>query len=342
MKAAFLTKPGCLSLEEVPRPECPEDMVLINIKETGVCGSDLHYYNEGRIGDHIVTAPHILGHEAAGIVVEVGRKVAGFSVGDRVAIEPGVPCMGCDHCREGHYNLCADVHFTGAPPYMGLFCELHAHDPRFVYHIPAHVSFTEAALAEPLAVAHNALRRSGLVPGETALVIGAGPIGFSCIEMARVAGAASVITAELLANRRAVALKLGADHALDPAAGALAELVGELTSGRMCDCVFEASGSEAGIADALRCVRRGGRVVYIGMGKEMASIPHSEILRREATISGIYRYVNDFRPVIALLSAGKIDAEAWVSHRFSLDRIDDAFALANDPAAGSLKVMVTT
>jgi L-iditol 2-dehydrogenase len=341
MKAAFLEKPGHLSVEEVPRPDCPEDMILINIKEVGVCGSDLHYFNEGRIGDHIVTSPHILGHEAAGVVVEVGARASGFQIGDRVSIEPGVPCMACDHCREGHYNLCSEIKFTGAPPYQGLFCELHAHDPRFVYRIPDHVSFTEAALAEPLSVAHNALRRSTLVPGETALVIGSGPIGFSCIEMARIAGAAMVMVAEPIAYRRRVALEVGADCAFDPAAGPLPEFVRERTGGRMCDCVFEASGSEAGIADALRCVRSGGRVVYIGMGKAMASIPHAELLRCEATISGIYRYVNDFRPVIALLSAGKLEVETWVSHRFSLDRIGEAFAMANDPAGETLKVMVT-
>jgi L-iditol 2-dehydrogenase len=342
MKAAFLTKPGEMTVEEVARPDCPAGMVLIHVKEIGICGSDLHYFNEGRIGDHVVTSPHILGHEAAGIVVETGADVRGFSAGDRVSIEPGVPCLSCVPCREGRYNLCVDVHFTGAPPYHGMFRELIAHDPRFVYRIPDHVSFTQAALAEPLAVAHNAVRRAGLVPGQTALVIGAGPIGFSCIEMARVAGASRVIASEPLAFRRAVALKVGADVACDPAAGPLPDLVRELTGGKMFDCVFEASGSENGIADAIRCVSRGGRVVYVGMGKPMVAIPHAELLKREATVCGVYRYVNDFGPVIALLSAGKIDAETWVSHRFPLGRIRDAIAVANDPAADKLKVMVTT
>lgn len=342
MKAAFLKRAGEIAVEEVPRPECPPDMVLVNVKEIGICGSDLHYFNEGRIGDHVVTAPHVLGHEAAGVIVEVGRNVTAFREGDRVSIEPGVPCLSCELCREGHYNLCPDVHFTGAPPYHGMFRDYLAHDPRFVYRIPDHVSYTQAALAEPLSVAHNAVARARLRPGETALVLGAGPIGFSCIEMARVAGAAAVIVSEPLEFRRGVALTIGADHVVDPASVALPDAVCELTSGRMCDCVFEASGAESAIADALRCVRRGGRVVYIGMGTAIAGIPHAEILRREATISGIYRYVNDFRPVIALLAAGRIDAEAWVSHRFPLSRIGEAIAVANDPAADKLKVMVTT
>jgi L-iditol 2-dehydrogenase len=342
MKAAFLSRPGELAVREVPRPECPHDMVLVHVKEIGICGSDLHYFNEGRIGDHVVTVPHILGHEAAGVIVEVGRSVHGLAPGDRVSIEPGVPCMSCELCREGRYNLCSDVHFTGAPPYHGMFRDFIAHDPRFVYRIPDHVSFTQAALAEPLSVAHNAVVKARLRPGETALVLGAGPIGFSCIEMARVAGAAVVIVSEPLAFRRGVARKIGADHAVDPAAGSVPEMVRDLTGGRMCDCVFEASGAEAAIADAVRCVRRAGRVVYIGMGAAVSAIPHAEILKREATVSGIYRYVNDFGPVIALLAAGRIDAEAWVSHRFALERIGEAIAVANDPSADKLKVMVTT
>jgi L-iditol 2-dehydrogenase len=250
--------------------------------------------------------------------------------------------MSCDFCRQGRYNLCPDVHFTGAPPYNGMFCDFLVHDPRFVYRIPDRVSFTQAALAEPLSVAHNAIGKARLVPGETALILGAGPIGFSCIEMARVAGAAKVISSEPLAFRRAVALKVGADQAVDPSSGQLPQIVREITDGRMCECVFEASGAESAIADAIHCVRPGGRVVYIGMGKAVVGVPHAELLKREATISGIYRYVNDFGPVIGLLGAGKLDAEAWVSHRFELDRIREAMALANDPSKNKLKVMVTT
>ena len=342
MKAAFLRKAGDLVVEEVPCPACAPGELLINVKEVGVCGSDLHYFNDGRIGDHVVTVPHILGHEASGVVAQVGPRVQGFSVGDRVTMEPGVPCMSCESCREGRYNLCTDVRFTGAPPYQGMFREFLAHDARFVYRLPEGVSFTQAALVEPLAVAHNAVRKAGVQPGDTVLVTGAGPIGFSCIGMARIAGAARIIASEPLPFRRTVALTLGADRALDPGAGPLAQQVREITGGRMCDCVLEASGADEAIADAVRCVRKGGRVVYVGMGRSSVEIPHSEILKKEATLLGIYRYANDFRPVIDLLAAGRIDVEAWISHRYPLARITEAIATANDPAVNKLKVMVTT
>jgi len=342
MKAAFLRKAGDLVVEEVPLPVCTADELLIKVREVGICGSDLHYFNEGRIGDHVVKAPHILGHEASGVVTEVGSRVAGFSVGDRVSIEPGVPCGSCGLCREGRYNLCEQVRFTGAPPFHGMFREYLCHDPRWVYRVPDHVSFTEAALAEPLAVAHNAVHKARLLPGETALVIGAGPIGFSCIEMARAAGASIVIASEPLAFRREVALRVGADKVFDPASGSLPEFVREATGARMCDCVLEASAADTAIADAVRCVRRGGRVVYVGMGKPMAAIPHAELLKKEAVISGVYRYVNDFRPVIELLAAGRLHPETWVSHTLPLAKIGEAIAIANDPARDKLKVMVTT
>jgi L-iditol 2-dehydrogenase len=342
MKAAFLRKAGDLFVQEVPRPACAPEELLINVKEIGVCGSDLHYFNDGRIGDHVVTVPHTLGHEASGVVVQVGERTSGFSVGDRVTMEPGVPCMSCESCREGRYNLCPEVRFTGAPPYQGMFREFVSHDARFVYHVPDGVSFTQAALAEPLAVAHNAVRRAGVQPGDTVLVTGAGPIGFSCIQMARIAGAARIIASEPLPFRRGVALKVGADNVLDPGAGPLSKMVQEITGGRMCDCVLEASGADQAIADAIRCIRKGGRVVYVGMGKGTVGIPHAEVLKKEATLLGIYRYANDFRPVIELLAAGRLDVDAWVSHRFPLARIAEAITTANDPAVDKLKVMVTT
>jgi L-iditol 2-dehydrogenase len=342
MRAAFLRKSGELYLDDIPVPLCTEGSVLVQVKEIGVCGSDLHYFNEGRIGDHIVVEPHILGHEASGIVVETGSGVTGFAKGDRVSIEPGIPCMSCDRCREGRYNLCPDVRFSGAPPYQGMFREFLVHDPRFIHKLPDSVSYTQGALVEPLAVAHNAVKKAALRPGETILITGVGPIGLSCVEMARVAGAVAIFVSDPKAHRRKAALSLKALYAVDPKAEDLVEAVNRWTGGRMVDCVIEASGDESAIGDTIRCIRKGGRVVFVGMGRETQTIPHAEILRKEAVLSGIYRYVNDFQPVIALLAAGMIGGEAWVSHRFRLEDIVEAVNLANDALAETLKVVVHT
>ncbi|MEI6873866.1 MAG: NAD(P)-dependent alcohol dehydrogenase [Spirochaetota bacterium] len=342
MKAAYLKRVGELVVEETAVPECPSWGVLVRVKEIGICGSDLHYFNEGRIGDHVVTDPHILGHEASGMVAEVGRDAVGFAVGDRVCIEPGVPCMSCEFCRRGRYNLCEAVRFSGAPPYQGMLREYLVHDPRFLCRLPDSVSFTQGALAEPLAVAHNAIRKAAVLPGDTVLITGAGPIGLSCVEMALVAGASMVVVSEPKAHRRDCALSLGAGLAVDPRNEDLREALRDFTGGRMVDCAIEASGSESAIAQSITCIRKGGRVVFVGMGKEIQGIPHAEILRKEAVISGIYRYANDFSPVIELLAAGRLRGEAWVSHRYPLSDIVAAFGMANDATARTLKVVVHT
>ena len=341
MKAAFLEKPGKLTVQEVPVPACPEDRLLIRIREVGICGSDLHYYNEGRVGDNVVREPHILGHECSGEVAEVGRLVQGFRPGDRVAIEPGLPCLACPRCLEGRYNLCPYVRFLGAPPNHGAFREYLPHDPRFVYPLPGNVSFTQGALAEPLAVAYNAVRKAGLRPGDTVLIVGAGAIGFSCLEMARAAGAARIIVVEPQENRRAKALALQAALVLDPGTQDVVRRVGEFTSGRGCDCAIEASGSEEGVAQAIRAIRKGGRIALIGLGLAEARIPYGEIMKKEALLAGVYRYANNYRPVLDLLAAGRLDGEAWVSHRFPLREIQRAMETANDPGVAKLKMLIT-
>jgi L-iditol 2-dehydrogenase len=225
MKAAFIEKPGRVYIEEVPVPRCGDHEVLIKVKEVGICGSDLHYFQDGRIGDHVIREPHILGHECSGVVAEAGREVKHLKPGERVAIEPGVPCFSCSACLSGRYNLCDSVHFIGAPPYPGAFREYLAHDARFVFPLPESVSFTQGAMAEPLAVAYHAVRMAGLHPGQAVLIVGAGPIGFSCLEVVRVAGAAAVLVSEPQAHRRRTAESMGADLTLDPSGGSVLEAV---------------------------------------------------------------------------------------------------------------------
>ncbi|HEY9595058.1 MAG TPA: zinc-binding dehydrogenase, partial [Spirochaetia bacterium] len=168
------------------------------------------------------------------------------------------------------------------------------------------------------------------------------PIGFSCIEMAIVAGAGRIIVSELVPYQRAKALEIGADAVIDPVNENLVERVRELTGGRMCDCAIEATGNGSAIADAVLCLRRGGRAVWVGMGKPTAQIPHAEVIKREATILGVYRYANDFEPVVRLLEAGRLKPERWVSHHFPLERIVEAITTAANPKVERLKIVVTT
>jgi L-iditol 2-dehydrogenase len=174
------------------------------------------------------------------------------------------------------------------------------------------------------------------------LILGSGPIGFSCLEVVKVAGAAKVIVSEPQQHRREVAEALGADKAVDPLHEDVVETVSELTDGRLCDCVIEASGDAAGIATAVEVVRRGGRVSFVGMGNPGAGIPHAQVLKKEAMIQGVYRYANAYPPVLSLLAAGKLDSTRWISHRLPLTRIQEAMEMSADPSVRKLKMIITT
>ncbi len=340
MKAAFLDKPGMITVREIPTPEYADDQVLIRIREIGLCGSDLHYFREGRIGDHVVRQPHILGHECYGEVAEVGRQVKELRPGDRVSVEPGVPCLSCEHCREGRYNLCAGIRFLGVPNHPGAFREYIAYDPRFVHRLPDSVSDTAGALAEPLAVGYNAVQKCRVAPGSAVLVLGAGAIGLSCLKMARIAGAATVIVADPLEHRLEAAGRIGADCGINPRREDLIGRVREVTGGRMCDCSIEASGSAAAVRQAILALKKGGRAALVGMGLGEVEVPHLDILRREAVIAGVYRYRNQYRPVIELLRTHPLRVEDWVSHRYPLERLQEAMEAAGDPQVRKLKIMI--
>ncbi len=342
MKAAFLEKPGKIVIQEIPAPGCGDEQVLIRIREIGLCGSDLHYFKDGRIGDHLVRQPHVLGHESSGEVVEVGKNVKQLRPGDRVSIEPGVPCLSCEHCREGHYNLCTGVRFLGVPHFMGAFREYIAYDPRFVYGVPDGVSFTAAALVEPLAVGYNATQKCGVTPGGSVLILGAGAIGMSCLEMARQMGAATIIVSDPLEHKLAIARRIGATHGFNPDREDLVEKVREVSGGRMVDCAIEASGTPQSVRQSILAIRKGGRVALVGMGMDKVEVPHTEILKKEAVIAGVYRYRNQYRPVIELLKAGRLRVEEWATHRFPLERLQEAMEAANDPSVPKVKIMIVT
>lgn len=332
MKAAFLEKPGNIVLKEVEVPKCGEDDVLVRIKATGVCGSDLHYFKEGRVGANIVTEPHILGHESAGEIVETGGNVSNLQPGDRVTIEPGVPCLHCELCLSGRYNLCSSVRFLGAPPNHGTFREYIAHPALFVHPLPEGVSFTEGALVEPFAVAYHALGKAGIKPGESVLIIGAGTIGLSCLQMVKIAGAAIVDIVDIDQYRLETAKKIGADNCVDAAKGCVEE--------NSYDCVIEAAGVPESYQLCVDSMKKGGRLVLVGMSNTPTKTDFMTMLRKEAEVFMVYRYANCYKPVLKLLEAGKINSSAMVSHHYPLGEIQQAFMTAEDPSVDKLKIII--
>jgi L-iditol 2-dehydrogenase len=250
MHAALLHAPRDLRYKQVPIPSPRPDEVLVRIAMNGLCGSDIHFYREGRLGPFKVTSPYIPGHEACGVVVREAAQPGGPREGQRVAIEPGIPCRRCALCKSGRYNLCKDVVFMSAPPINGTFCEFVAVSADFAHSLPDSVDDESGAFVEPLSVGVQACTRGGLRAAGTVAVIGAGPIGLVTMIIARAFGAAAVYLVDLLASRLALGAALGATATIDAAALDPVERIAELTGGQGVDYVFDASGSSAACASA--------------------------------------------------------------------------------------------
>ncbi|MFC6862042.1 NAD(P)-dependent alcohol dehydrogenase [Halomicroarcula sp. GCM10025817] len=326
MRTAVLVEPTDFELTDRPRPEPAPDEVLVAVRDIGICGSDVHYYEHGRIGDYVVENPLVLGHESAGEVVAVGDEVRNLAAGDRVALEPGVPCRRCAHCKRGDYHLCEEVTFMATPPHDGAFTEYVSWPADFAYKLPETVSTTEGALCEPLSVGIHAVRRGDVETGDTVVVTGAGPIGLLVMEAARAAGATDVVLTDVVPEKLAVAEARGADLTVDVTETDLEAAVDDHTDGVGADVVVEASGAAPSIESTFDVVRRGGSVVLVGLASE-ATIPIDvlDIIDNELDVHGSFRYKNTYDAAVDLLADGVVDVEGIVDFEAPLSDIDAAF-----------------
>jgi L-iditol 2-dehydrogenase len=343
MKAAVLHGVKDLRVEQVPEPG-PRDLgprdCLVRIHAVGVCGSDVHYYEHGKIGPFVVEEPLILGHECSGTVEAVGSEVERIKEGDRVAIEPGVPCRRCELCLSGRYNLCRDVVFMATPPVDGSFCERVIHPDDFLYPLPEGVSFEEGAMVEPLAVGVYAAQRAGIRPGDTVAVLGCGTIGLLALQAAQAAGATRVLATDVVANRLALAAELGAETFDASGADTVAALT-DATGGRGADVVLETAGTVATTQQTVKLVRSGGMVCLVGLPPDSV-LPFDvmEILTRELDLSSVFRYANCFGACVELISAGKVNLAPLVTGRYPLASIEEAFEFASTRKDECIKLVV--
>lgn len=332
--AAVLHGVRDLRIEPRAIPEPAPHEVLVRISSVGVCGSDVHYYEHGRIGDFVVRAPLILGHESSGIVVALGAEARRHAVGARVALEPGVPCGMCGQCRLGRYNLCPDVRFFATPPVDGAFTDHVVIDEWFAHALPDAVSDDAGAMLEPLSVAIWANRKAGTRIGSRVLVTGAGPIGVLCALVAKAAGAEHVAITDVRRERLDHAAALGVDEVL--AAGERAAL-GEVEA----DILVECTGVAQVVHEAVAALRPAGAAVLVGMGAtDTHELSTSTIQVRELTVTGTFRYANTYPEAICLVSSGTIPVERIVGARLPLAETERALQIAHtDPAV--LKTIVT-
>lgn len=331
MKSTALVDAGTFEVESRERPQPDASEVLVDVSDVGICGSDLHWYDHGRMGDRIVEEPLVLGHESAGRVIEVGRNVDRVDVGDEVAIEPGVPCGRCEYCRSGRYNLCPDVEFMATPGTDGAFREYVAWPADFVYRLPSSISTREGALCEPISVGIQAVRRADVDVGDTVLVMGAGPIGTLTMDVARAAGAANLAVVDIVPSKLDRAAERGATLTIDAREMDVAEAVrDEFDAG--VDVAIEATGAPPAIEATLDAPRPDGTVVLVGLAPdETVPVDAFEIVRRQIDVRGSYRFANTYSTAISLLAAGEVDATGVMDFEMSHDRIGDAFERAKEP-----------
>ena len=327
-RSAVLHAPHQLRIADRPTPTAGPGEVLVRVAAVGICGSDVHYFERGRIGGYVVDDPMVIGHEAAGTVVGVGDGVQPDRLGQLVAIEPGVPCRRCAECLEGHYNLCPQVRFLATPPIDGAICEYLTVDAGFAHPVPDGVPAEHAAMAEPVSVGIWAARQAGISAGDRVLVTGAGPIGLLAAQVARCFGARSVTVTDMSTFRLGVARELGL----------AAHVATEALSGEF-DVLLECSGAAAALSGGMAALARRGRAVLVGMGADRVSIDVPLLQGRELTVSGTFRYANCYPLAIELIADAVIDVARVITHRFDLDHTADALTLGTrDPQ--SLKAIV--
>ena len=341
MKVAVMLGIGKMGFEERDIPKAKDDEVLVKLEYVGICGSDMHYYETGAIGDYVVEPPFVLGHEPGGTVVEVGKDVKHLKVGDRVALEPGKTCGHCEFCKTGRYNLCPDVVFFATPPVDGVFQEYVAHKADLCFKLPENVSTLEGALIEPLAVGFHAAIQGDAHLGQRAVVMGAGCIGLVSMMALKARGVSEVYVVDIMEKRLEKALELGATGVMNGAKEDVLERVKELTDGAGMDLVIETAGTEITTRQAIRMAKKGSNIVLVGYSKsgEM-TLPMSLVLDKELTFKTVFRYRHIYPMAIDAVAAGKVNLKGIVTDVFGLDEAQKAMDYSVNNKADIVKAVI--
>lgn len=340
--AAVVHGAGDMRVDEVATPEPGENEVLLSMGSVGICGSDIKYWSYGQCGRFKLTNPMVIGHEGSGTVVKLGPGVKNLSIGDRVAIEPGVPCRTCDICKEGRYNLCREMKFCATPPVDGNLMKYYVHAADFCFRLPDHVSLDEGAFLEPLSVSVYGCERGGVRCGSRVLICGAGPVGILSMMVAKALGASSVCMTDIDEHRLQVAKEMGASHIVKVTTKDALELANQVVEvlGDEPHVTLECSGSDQSLSTGIYATRPGGTVVLIGRGSLTPEIPIVVAATKEVDIKGVFRYANCYPKALSLITSGKVDVKPLITHHFTLQDSVKAFETASSKEAKAIKVMI--
>jgi len=340
MKSFVLTGIKSMELREVPAPEIKSsDDVLLKIAAVGVCGSDIHYYNDGKIGSQVVKYPFAVGHECAGIVEAVGSGVRGLAPGTLVAIEPAMSCRQCDQCRSGRPHTCRRLRFLGCPGQAeGCLSEYIVMPQECCF--PIKLTAEQGALSEPLAIGLYAARKALPLKGANIAILGCGPIGLSVMLCARVMGAGRIFVTDPIPERLQVAAKNGADRSGNPETQ---DIVADIAAQKplLLDAVFECCGKQSAVDQAIELIKPGGKLLLVGIPEtDRVSMLIDKTRRKEISVLNVRRQCECLHSTLALMSSGMLNADFMITHRFRFEQTREAFELVAGYADGVVKAMI--
>lgn len=341
MKAAVLIETGKVEYQERDIPTLRDDQVLIKMMHCGICGSDVHYYEHGRIGDFVVREPMVLGHEGAGRIVEVGSAVTDLKAGDLVTMEPGIPCGHCHYCKTGNYNLCPDVIFFATPPVDGIFQEYVAHPANMCFKLPEGMDTVTGALMEPLSVGFFAAEQGWATVGQSAVVLGSGCIGLCTLMALKARGVNEVYVADVFDIRLDKAMELGAAGVINASREDTIQRILELTGGEGVDLVFETAGSRVTTQQTPKLVRRGGTIVMVGMAPDSELVYDlGTVVAKQATVRSVFRYRNLYPTCIDAANRVPLPVKSIVTKYFPFDKIPEAIEYNIKNKSETVKVVI--
>jgi D-xylulose reductase len=341
MEALVLEKKDVLSLRDIELGETlGAHDVRIDLRTVGICGSDVHYYTHGAIGQFVVRAPMVLGHEASGVITEVGGAVAHLKVGDRVCMEPGIPDPNSKATLQGMYNLDPAVRFWATPPIHGILRPSVVHPAAFTFKLPDNVSYAEGAMVEPVAVGMHAATKAKIKPGDLAIVMGAGPIGMVTALAALAGGCSQVIMTDVQQPKLDLAATLGPITPVNVAKQNLKEIVDDMTDGWGANLVFECSGAEKAAAGVFAPLCPGGAVVYVGIPLQPIAYDVAAAMVKEARVEHVFRYAHVYPRAIALMASGKLNVKPLITDTFRFEESVAAFDFAVNMPPTSVKAQI--
>ncbi|BFY97036.1 hypothetical protein BsWGS_00076 [Bradybaena similaris] len=320
-----------LRLEDRPIPEPGPGEVQVSARSVGICGSDVSFWQRGHIGEYQLKAPLVLGHEPSGVISKLGQGVTTLQVGDRVAVEPSMPCGLCCYCRRGNYNVCVDLKYLATPPTNGALSRYFCHSASFVHKLPDNVSFDEGAMVQPLSIGFYACQRAEVSVGDYILVSGAGPLGMIVMLAARARGAAKICVTDINPGRLEFIKKIGADVTVLIGAGEEAKQTSQRVVeavGREVDVSIECSGNQTGTSTAIYSTRPKGVVCQVGFGGNTVEIPLTAATMKELDVRGMIRFANTYQTVIEAIASGKVEVKQLITHRYTLENALEAYNTA--------------